>query len=127
MRLLRELGYQNVRHYPGGLTEWFEDAEPVPEELRRIGSLALEGRRRGPPGGILAIRLLDTLGNQSVGALFAGWVMLVVLSSLAYWMLGWSTRPALVSANGPIGTGLRGLLSAFYFSSIAAMRAEVAT
>jgi hypothetical protein len=27
VRLLRELGYVNVKHYPGGLTEWFE-AEP---------------------------------------------------------------------------------------------------
>jgi rhodanese-related sulfurtransferase len=27
VRLLRELGYTSVKHYPGGLTEWFA-AEP---------------------------------------------------------------------------------------------------
>jgi hypothetical protein len=120
--LLSELGYTNVRHYPGGLTEWFEGRDADLE----VGT-ASESVAAGPGGPrparsrrSLSTKFVDFLGNQSVGALFRLWIMVVVLCAVIYWLLGWSASPALLSNTEPIGTGARGLFSAFYFSSVTA-------
>jgi hypothetical protein len=118
--LLRDLGYTNVRHYPGGLTEWFEAAAPAVVDPRDTVEAVPAGRPRPIRRRSLSTRFLDALGDQSVGALFRSWIALVVLSAVSFWLLGWSARPALVSSSGPIGTGVGGLLSAFYFSCVTA-------
>ena len=121
MSLLRDLGYTNLRHYAGGLTEWFQSGDsaltidPPGEVEARSGGVRVGRRGRG-----LAARFLDALGEQSVGALFGLWITLVLVCAVAYWLLGWSARPVLVSSSGRIGTGLSGFLSAFYFSSVTA-------
>ena len=121
MSLLRELGYTNVRHYPGGLTEWFELAAAEAEVDPRDGAEASTNRpRRATPRGSLSTRFVDALGGQSIAALFGAWAALVVVSAAAYWRLGWSAQHGLVSSTGPIGTGPRGLVEALYFSGVTA-------
>jgi ion channel len=119
--LLRDLGYTNVRHYAGGLTEWFQSGDSA-LTINRLDTVEAPsgGARRVRRGRGPATRFLDALGEQSVGALFGSWIALVTLCAVAYWLLGWSARPVLVSSSGRIGTGLSGLLSAFYFSSVTA-------
>jgi hypothetical protein len=119
--LLRDLGYTNVRHYAGGLTEWFQSGAAVatndpPDAVEAVSA----GARRVRQGRGLATRLVDALGEQSVGALFGLWISLVILCAVAYWLLGWSAHPVLVSSSGRLETGLSGLLSALYFSSVTA-------
>jgi hypothetical protein len=119
--LLRDLGYTNVRHYPGGLTEWYHRGVPAYITYSRDAAAApIEVHHRARRGRSLSMRFLDALGDQSVGALFGLWITLVLVCAVVYWLLGWSTRPALVSGSGPLGAGVRGLFSALYFSSVTA-------
>jgi len=121
VRLLHELGYTDVSHYAGGLIEWFESGAGQALEAAPERAEAVPPRRRAARYRLtLSTRFIDALGDQSVGGLFGMWVGVVVLSAVAYWLLGFSARPALLSSNGPIGTGARGLLSALYFSSVTA-------
>ena len=121
MGLLRDLGYTNVRHYAGGLTEWFQTRVPAAiTDDRDAAAAPIEVHRHARQGRSLSTRFVDALGDQSVGALFGLWITLVIVCAVVYWLLGWSSRSALVTGSGPIGTGVRGLLAAFYFSSVTA-------
>jgi ion channel len=119
--LLRDLGYTNVRHYAGGLTEWFQTRVPAAiTDDRDAAAAPIEVHHHARQGRSLSTRFVDALGDQSVGALFGLWITLVIVCAVVYWLLGWSSRSALVTGSGPIGTGVRGLLAAFYFSSVTA-------
>ena len=121
MGLLRDLGYTNVRHYAGGLTEWFQTRVPAAiTDDRDAAAAPIEVHHHARQGRSLSTRFVDALGDQSVGALFGLWITLVIVCAVVYWLLGWSSRSALVTGSGPIGTGVRGLLAAFYFSSVTA-------
>jgi hypothetical protein len=114
--LLRGLGYSNVRHYPGGLSEWLALAPSAvsapPAPFTRAPRL--EARRS------LSSRFVDALADRSVGSLFRLWIGMVLLCGVVYWLLAWSPRDALMSGDGPVDTGLRGLLPALYFSAVTA-------
>lgn len=130
MSLLRDLGYTHVRHYRGGLTEWFADA--VSERTRP----ADRDRRAGPSGPVgadagstrirpaadapLSSRFVDALGDRSVAELFWLWIAIVLSCGVAYWGLAWSADRALIATSGPLSHDLRGLLSAIYFSAVTA-------
>jgi hypothetical protein len=130
VRLLRELGYTNVRHYPGGLTEWFAAQDPV--------GLSVEDRAAVHPGDAAAggrgrlatrpttrprsasTRFVDALSEQSVGALFRWWIAIVVGCGAVYWLLDQSPALALRANGAPIAGGVGGLLAAIYFSAVTA-------
>ena len=120
MGLLRELGYTNVTHYPGGLTEWFAPeagAHPAPSDPapshRAPLHLALRTSR--------STRFIDALADRSVGALFVLWVEIVLGCGLVYWLLASaSPRFALLSGGQPVTDGWRGILPALYFSAVTA-------
>ena len=138
MSLLRELGYTNVGHYPGGLTEWFasEPAVHAGSERTRppLGADALRTSHPAPRASssaahrtphdaprTLAARLVDALADRSVGALFALWLEIVLGCGLGYWLLASaSPRFALMADGAPVASGLGGLLSAIYFSAVTA-------
>jgi potassium channel LctB len=119
--LLRDLGYTDVRHYPGGLTEWHASAA-------EFGSPNLEvGMRTRIPDSKFSIpnsspsRFIDALAERSVGALFWLWLEIVVGCGAAYWLMAWaSPRFALTSNGGPVASGIGGLLPALYFSAVTA-------
>jgi len=140
--LLRDLGYTNVSHYPGGLTEWFESEQHSPEGPRHDDpvsgrspltqdhlpaaaghspvahgfSRAKRGRRPNLPS-----RFIDALAGRSVGALFALWIEIVVGCGVVYWLAAWmSPHFGLLSGGQPVPSGLRGLLPALYFSAVTA-------
>jgi hypothetical protein len=126
VRLLQDLAYTNVRHYPGGLSEWLEH-QPVRNVVRPvapgdapIGRAGSEPRRYPVPIVSWSSRFVDALADQSVGMLFRWWIAMVLLCGGAYWLLDWSPRLALVSGGGPVDTSVRGFLSALYFSAVTA-------
>lgn len=112
-----------MRHYAGGLKEWFEH-EPQPSapaalvaRARPLDAPAAHGARTPHA---TSTRLLDALAAMSVAALFRLWIAIVVGCGGVYWMLGLAAPASLTTASGPIGLGLGGLLSAMYFSAVTA-------
>ena len=133
MSLLREIGYTNVSHYPGGLTEWLQHQQPVDAGLTPRATLhpdaGLKPHATLHPGGVaqrfsaasLSTRFVDALADRSVGELFWIWLEIVLGCGLVYWLLAWaSPHFALMSNGGPIVRGVRGLLPALYFSAVTA-------
>ena len=119
MGLLRELGYSNVRHYPGGLSEWIELETPGPSAPSASSAHSTHAARPTPRRS-LSSRFVDALADRSVGALFRLWIGIVLLCAVVYWLLAWSPRDVLMSSSGAVETGLRGLLPALYFSAVTA-------
>jgi hypothetical protein len=137
--LLRELGYANVRHYPGGLMEWLEFNLPTEPPSARPAGPAHESRDRSgresatthphlAPRTVhaalrasLSSRFIDALAERSVGALFWLWLEIVIGCGIAYWLIAWaSPRFALIANGAPVASGVRGLLPALYFSAVTA-------
>jgi ion channel len=117
--LLRDLGYTDVSHYPGGLSEWLATTEPESTHSERgashvpVAAPARSGSKR--PG------LIDSLADRSVESLFKLWLEIVIGCGLAYWLLAEvSPAFALRTSAGPIPQGLRGLMQALYFSAVTA-------
>ena len=119
MGLLRELGYSNVRHYPGGLSEWIELETPGPSAPSASSAHSTHAARPTARRS-LSSRFVDALADRSVGALFRLWIGIVLLCAVVYWLLAWSPRDVLMSSSGAVETGLRGLLPALYFSAVTA-------
>ena len=132
MSLLRELGYTDVRHYPGGLTEWLEfeqptealpwrGADPVDPPRDRVQLPRDAGSKEARSTGTRSSHFIDALADRSVGALFWLWLEIVVGCGVAYWLMAWaSPRFSLMSNGGPIASGIGGLLPALYFSAVTA-------
>ena len=120
MSLLREVGYTNVSHYPGGLAEWFEhELGHFGSDTTRLESSTAVSRTVAPR--TLSSRFVDALADRSVGALFRLWIAIVLGCGVAYWLLAWaSPRFALMSGGVPVASGLRGFLPALYFSAVTA-------
>ena len=53
-------------------------------------------------------------------ALFVLWLEIVTGCAVVYWLLNLAAEPAMVSGGMPVGSGLRGFLSAVYFSAVTA-------
>jgi len=119
--LLQELGYTSVRHYPGGLLEWGQQtgAAVAAGALFAPAVAAPSAASRLTPAPVFT-RFLDALAERSVGALFRLWMEIVVACGVVYWALLWIDRTALTTGTVSIGTDVRGLLAALYFSAVTA-------
>jgi potassium channel LctB len=120
--LLHDLGYTDVRHYPGGLAEWHASTAELGSQHSEFG---MRPRIPNSKFSILSSsspsRFIDALADRSVGALFWLWLEIVVGCGVAYWLMAWaSPRFALMSNGGPVASGIRGLLPALYFSAVTA-------
>ena len=125
--LLRDLGYTNVRHYPGGLAEWFNGggAPEVHHENVRLVRAPRPIARTTPAQAFhpstLSTRFIDALGEQPVGALFRWWLAIVIGCGGAFWLAAFSGWPLLSSGGHPISLeGVHGLVTAIYFSAVTA-------
>lgn len=125
MRLLRELGYTNVRHYAGGISEWADGGGPVETGAARVPEVAPP-----PPPHLVRItipdrhqwgsRLLDALERRSTSQLFLLWLAMVVTCGVAYWSAPLLGHHGLNTDGALVPTTLHGLLTAVYFSFITA-------
>jgi hypothetical protein len=125
------MGYSNVCHYPGGLSEWLAHEPPqaveIPTERRpdvrplRVNTAGPEEARIERPRHAWSTMLVNALADRSVEQLFRLWLEIVIGCGLAYWLLAaiWP-RFALVTSAGPVSQGVRGLLPALYFSAVTA-------
>ena len=136
MSLLHQLGYSQVRHYPGGLKEWFETAassdriEPRPASLadaaRRAPSMdapadaRVDARPRARAALSWSARFIDVLADRSVGSLFWLWLVIVVVCAIVDWLLALAGAAPLLANGQPIAADVGGLASALYFSAITA-------
>jgi hypothetical protein len=125
--LLQELGYTNVRHYPGGLAEWMEHRaavtglDPVAQVFRRASTeSAAEVVRSAHTGANWLLRFVDALADRTVGELFGVWMQIVMLCGVMYWLIDWLPGQTLVTNGAPVGTNGWGFLSALYFSAVTA-------
>jgi rhodanese-related sulfurtransferase len=126
--MLRELGYSKVRHYHGGIVEWaeageaLEPAEPrVSDTPRPASGFLPEADRRFEPSAVWqrwTAGLLDLAERWSTTRLFGAWLAMVVLSGCVYWLAALVGISSLIEGGAPIGAGLRGFLTAIYFSFV---------
>ena len=109
-----------MRHYAGGLKEWFEHEPPASAPALVVARAP--GREEHAPRTphTTSTRALDALAAMSVAALFRLWIAIVVGCGAVYFMLGFAAPASLATASGPIGAGVGGLLSAMYFSAVTA-------
>jgi potassium channel LctB len=121
-----------VRHYPGGLAEWF-GADPPDIGLDTRGRA--ERATTGVPARLsglssrraasllnptsLSTRFIDALSEHSVGVLFRWWLVIVIGCGAAFWLLSLRST-VLVSSGQPVSHGLGGLATAVYFSAVTA-------
>jgi len=121
VRLLSEIGYSNVSHYPGGLTEWFAVSSPTPTERSTEAPVPMTAiRRRDSRVGAWSSRLVDTLADRSVRDLFFLWVATVLAWSAVYWLMALLPGGALVRNGEALAADAAGALSAVYFSAVTA-------
>jgi hypothetical protein len=123
--LLQEMGYANVRHYPGGIGDWIEHGGPVEGSLgdgSAMGSppaRAPEGAPQQtpvPPENGRSWKLLDVLSSSSLGVLFGLWLGIVLGCGVLYWLLALGSAPSLAEGREPVPRTLAGLGTAIYFS-----------
>src|SRR5581483_7958730 len=116
------MGYSDVRHYPGGLSEWMQSAparvahvEPVVDQGARGEAVSSRFERRHPTN------ILYALADRPVNALFQWWLLMVAACGGAYWLLQMFVPGGVLEANGaPLGHDGRALLTAVYFSAVTA-------
>jgi hypothetical protein len=120
--LLRELGYTNVSHYPGGLTEWLAANSPAPtaqSETRTSPATTIS--RPDSHVAPWSSRLGDTLAERSVRDLFLLWAATVLAWGFVYWLLALRLPGGALIRNGePLAADGAGALSAVYFSAVTA-------
>lgn len=126
MSLLRGLGYTHLRHYRGGLADWTESGGPLegstpsapgqPSPPAAMPRFTMPVSRRHQWG----TALLDAIERQSTSRLFLVWLAMIGLCSVAYWLAGWMGHHGLVAGGERVGTGVRGLAAAIYFSFVTA-------
>jgi hypothetical protein len=103
----------NVRHYSGGLTEWFETTNPANPANRP--NRADHGNPPDRANRVnltnLSTRFIDTLAERTVGDLFWMWTAIVAICGVAYWLM---------ALTGVGSLSAHGLLTALYFSAVTA-------
>ena len=139
---LQKLGYSNVRDYRAGIADWVEsgeatesaasDPKTAAETLDAAATVdgpsltvSSTGEAGRVPARVSQMRRLDNsvLGfvqQQSTLQLFLTWIVMILLCGAGYWLIGVAGDRSLVEAGAPIGTDLKGLVSAIYFSFVTA-------
>jgi len=124
-----------VRDYRGGLADWVESGGPLERTAEAIPA-ELSAPPAGPrltlsPDGLAGegqARVLSRLQwNDSIAGLvdrlstlqlFLVWIGTILLCGIGYWLAALLGEHGLREANQPVGTGIRGLASALYFSFV---------
>ena len=120
MGLLTEMGYTRVDDFAGGIQGWQEAALPVESaEDKRTEPLVVAPA----PAAMQHDRgraLVDLFERRSTADLVILWFGTIGACAILYWLLSLTTMGGLREGGRPIEGGLRGLLTAVYFSFVTA-------
>src|SRR5262245_37092899 len=139
------MGYRHVRHYAGGIASWRERGGPVeagaapgrfpaavapppaaPLVTRKLGSAgATVGSAGAEPrkvrrGDILLDPFLALVARASFGALLGGWLAMVLVFGIVYFLVQAGPRSELVEQGQAVTLSLHGLATSIYFSFVTA-------
>src|SRR5437868_2542765 len=118
VRLLEELGYRHVSHFPGGVQAW-QDAGL---RVERGGAPATAAATVAIPTRPIRIRrdrwvaLVDVFERLTTADLVWLWLGTIGACALAYWLLARAGIGSLQQGDGPLSRGVGGLLTTLYYS-----------
>jgi len=129
---LQSLGYTNVRHYRGGIADWTAHHglvagvpahEPTHQDRTRPSPKpqAFQRSQDFAPRHDRSIRLIDALGDCSIGKLLLLWLGMIVGFGLVYWSASAWGGHGLRAGTVPLGMTWEGLATAVYFSFVTAL------
>jgi len=130
VRRLLELGYRRVRDYRGGIADWKNHngavigstAQSVDDDSWRESAspIAQVARRQTARRHQWGNAVLDLIERRSTGQLFLFWLPMILACGTLYWLGTLVDRHGLVESGAPIAPGLKGWLTAIYFSFVTA-------
>jgi Ion channel len=120
--LLQALGYERIRYYHGGMSDWVENGGPVDTEDPR-GSPVTAVPKRDPsqPMRVSWSMALDVLGQWSIDKLSLFWLAMVVAFGFIYWIAGLGMGYGLQAGGNAVQLDFDGLVTAVYFSFVTAL------
>jgi len=123
VRLLHDLGYTRVSHYPGGMQEWTEAALPLerPDPPAVAPAVAIEEPKHTAVGrGERGHTLVDLFERRTTADLILFWFGTIAGCALLYWIISSTAMGGLREGDHKIAGGLRGLFTSLYFSFVTA-------
>ncbi len=119
MRLLEDLGYARVSHFPGGLQEWQDASLPVERErpAGRTPGLPRRGPRRAHDRGGA---LVDLFERRSTADLVLLWFGTIAACAVIYWLLTLLGLAFLREGDQEVRADVPGFFTALYFSFVTA-------
>ena len=123
--LLRDVGYTNVREYPGGMDEWVERGGRIERDASTFTPVtaAPVPRWRVILSRCSPAAAFAWASDQPLPILFGIWLGTSILFALLYWIAGESAM-SLVSGGQPLSRDPQSLLTVFAFSIATAMSAS---
>jgi potassium channel LctB len=125
VRLLRKVGFTNLRIFHGGMSEWIESGAPVERGEPTATSAAPAPVQRARPvaaphrsGGIVGF--FDALASRSVGEVLGTWVGMILFFGFLYWAVEAVAGSGLSERGVPVPPTWSGLSTALYFSFVTA-------
>jgi hypothetical protein len=138
VRLLHDLGYSRVSHYPGGMQEWLEANLPIERTAAApivsaaapiVGAPApiVSSAPIDEPSLVTAVRrpdrghtFVDLFERRTTADLVLLWFGTIAGCAVIYWIISSTSMGGLREGDHQIAGGPRGLLTALYFSFVTA-------
>jgi hypothetical protein len=117
--LLRKLGYTNLRHYVGGMSDWVEHGGAV-EKIDapvQITTPRVSVNRETKNG----LSCLELVADLPLDRLIGVWVGMIVAFGLVYWLAGLGMGWGLHVGSTEVKSDLDGFGTAMYFSFVTAL------
>jgi Ion channel len=116
------MGYTNVYHYVGGMTDWVESGAPV-ERVEALLQAAQATRHIQPVSArrVSWANWLDILANWSLKQLVGFWLGIIIVFGFVYWAAGVGMGWGLQAGNTTVKPDFVGLGTAIYFSFVTAL------
>lgn len=143
VRLLREMGYERVREYPGGMKEWTGEGLPVESGETPSAPARTTPKRTATTGKAPSVatpapmtparvarpalprmspwdQVVLQAGNRTVGFLIGSWLAIVAGFGVFYWTVEALGLGHLREGGTPLVGNLHGLWASIYFSFVTA-------
>ena len=116
---LQKLGYTNVRHYVGGLSDWKDSGGSI--ECNNAVAANPEERLAEPQGIARRLSWLEVLADWPLERLVGFWLGMILVFGVVYWLAGMGMGWALHAGNSEVKPDLSGFATAIYFSFVTAL------